>query len=88
MLLERHAGRRVGVLAFETSRPAHACRVLSPTGDLGEAARGLFAALRELDASGAEVLLAEPVPERGLGVAINDRLERASSKRDPLPPAR
>ena len=82
-LLEQHTGRRVGVLAFDRPRAGHACRVLSSTGDLPEAARRLFAALRELDASGAELLLAEPVPERGLGRAINDRLRRASRALEP-----
>jgi len=77
-LVARHAGRRIGVLAFERARDAHACRVLSARGDLSEAARTLFAALAELDASGAEVLCAERVPDVGLGLAINDRLSRAA----------
>ncbi len=79
-LLARHAGRCLGVLAFRQPRAAHACRVLSPTGDLSEAARTLFAALRELDAAGADLLLAEPVPDEGLGRAINDRLRRAAAR--------
>jgi L-threonylcarbamoyladenylate synthase len=56
---------------------------LSRTGDLTEAARRLFAALRELDSSEAEVLFAEPCPVRsGLGHAIADRLERAAARND------
>ncbi len=51
---------------------------LSPSGDLIEAAARLFAALRTLDASGAEVIAVAPVPETGLGLAINDRLRRAA----------
>jgi L-threonylcarbamoyladenylate synthase len=60
--------------------PAQARRieVLSRAGDLGEAAAGLFAALRRLDASGATAITAERVPEQGLGAAINDRLLRAA----------
>lgn len=85
-LIAEHEGDRIGVLAFEEPREAHACRVLSARGDLAEAARTLFAALRELDASGAELLLAEPVPERGLGRAINDRLRRAAWRDDPASP--
>ena len=80
-LLERGAGRRVAVLAFDRPRPAHACRVLSPSGDLAEAARRLFSSLRELDAAGAELIVAECVPETGLGRAINDRLRRAAAAR-------
>ncbi len=54
---------------------------LSPTGDLAEAASNLFAFLNELDKSGAATIAVEPIPERGLGEAINDRLMRAAAPR-------
>jgi L-threonylcarbamoyladenylate synthase len=53
---------------------------LSETGDLVEAAANLFAMLRQLDRSYARIAVA-PIPMRGLGLAINDRLVRAA-KRD------
>lgn len=84
-LLAEHPSQRVAVLAFRRSRPAHACVVLAPDGDLAGAARRLFAALRELDAVGADVVLAEPVPDVGLGRAINDRLRRAAAARGARP---
>jgi len=56
--------------------------VLSPEGDMHEAAKNLFAAIRRLDAGGYDAILAEKVPDEGLGKAINDRLTRASS---PMP---
>ncbi len=56
---------------------------LSTTGDLKEAAANLFAMLRRLDASGAAHLAVMPVPESGLGEAINDRLRRAAAPRAP-----
>jgi L-threonylcarbamoyladenylate synthase len=52
--------------------------ILSPSGDLGEAARNLFSVMRDLDAEGDVVIFAERFPEEGLGRAINDRLQRAS----------
>ena len=52
---------------------------LSPRGDLIEAAANFFAALRTLDAAGAETIAVMPIPAHGLGEAINDRLNRASS---------
>jgi L-threonylcarbamoyladenylate synthase len=55
---------------------------LSPSGDLIEAAANLFAALRQLDASGARVIAVSPIPAHGLGEAINDRLQRAAAPRD------
>jgi L-threonylcarbamoyladenylate synthase len=55
-------------------------RYLSPTGDLVEAAAGLFSALHELDAEGFDEIWAERAPDRGLGPAINDRLYKASIK--------
>lgn len=54
-------------------------KILSPTGDLGEAARNVFGALRELDKLDLELIYAELAPEVGLGRAINDRLRRAAA---------
>jgi L-threonylcarbamoyladenylate synthase len=58
---------------------------LSRRGDLGEAAANLFAHLRAVDALAAEAgisrIAVAPVPERGLGLAINDRLRRAAAPR-------
>lgn len=53
---------------------------LSPTGNLTEAASQLFAALRYLDNSSAQFIIAETMPDIGLGRAINDRLNRASAQ--------
>lgn len=61
--------------------PARARLDLSPTGDLDEAAANLFAHLRALDATGASVIAVAPIPRRGLGAAINDRLRRAAAPR-------
>ena len=68
------------LLAFGPTAPAHSgpSMNLSPTGDLIEAATNLFAALRRLDASGASTIAVMPIPETGLGEAINDRLRRAA----------
>jgi L-threonylcarbamoyladenylate synthase len=55
---------------------------LSPGGDMREAATNLFAHLSELDRRGATSIAAEPVPETGLGEAINDRLRRAAAPRE------
>ncbi len=55
---------------------------LSPTGDLVEAASRLFHCLRTLDGQGAERIAVAPIPETGLGRAINDRLRRAAAPRD------
>ncbi|GAB3954564.1 L-threonylcarbamoyladenylate synthase [Spirosoma harenae] len=53
-------------------------RVLSPTGDMNEAAKNLFAHLRALDSLPLDIIYAESLPNQGLGWAINDRLRRAS----------
>jgi L-threonylcarbamoyladenylate synthase len=71
---------RIGLLAWK-DRPAAefaACEALSARGDLREAATNLFGALRRLDALGLDLILAEPVPETGLGLAIMDRLRKAA----------
>jgi L-threonylcarbamoyladenylate synthase len=55
---------------------------LSPRGDLTEAAANLFGYLRALDAPGARAIAVMPVPQDGLGEAINDRLRRAAVGRE------
>ncbi|MEQ9414663.1 MAG: L-threonylcarbamoyladenylate synthase [Cyclobacteriaceae bacterium] len=81
-LKKDHAGKKVGVLRFKddpNSINEHEL-VLSKNGNLEEAARNLFAALRQFDQMDIEVILAEPVPDSGIGRAINDRLKRAATK--------
>ena len=84
-LLAAHAHlppERIGVLALRKTVPGipqtHQA-LLSPNGFLPEAARKLFAAMRRLDALPIDVILAERVPDEGIGRAINDRLERAAA---------
>lgn len=55
---------------------------LSPTGDLVEAASRLFDLLHQADASPSPRIAVAPVPDEGLGAAINDRLRRAAAARD------
>ena len=57
---------------------------LSPGGDLRQAAANLFAHMRALDATGARVICVAPIPDTGLGAAINDRLRRAAAPRAAL----
>jgi L-threonylcarbamoyladenylate synthase len=74
---------RTGLLTFRPSSNTEgfaAVEVLSAGGDLREAAANLFAAMHRLDALNLDLILAWPVPERGLGVAINDRLRRAGGR--------
>ena len=54
---------------------------LSPSGDLTEAAANLFAMLHAID-DGTSPIAVSPIPETGLGRAINDRLRRAAAPRD------
>ncbi len=71
------------LLAFGPNAPqgAVASINLSASGDLEEAAANLFASLRRLDEAGAKAMAVMPIPERGLGEAINDRLRRAAKAR-------
>lgn len=58
---------------------------LSPSGDLVEAAANLFHCLRAMDGGPGRVIAVAPVPETGLGRAINDRLRRAAAPRQGVP---
>ncbi|MDF0675021.1 MAG: L-threonylcarbamoyladenylate synthase [Nitrospira sp.] len=74
---------RAGLLILSQARDTDdrfaAVEVLSSTGDLREAARHLFAALRRLDSLGLDRIYAEPCTEEGLGLAIMDRLHRCAA---------
>jgi len=65
---------------FSREIPQSNQRILSKTGDLSEAAKNLFAYMRELDAGDYDGIYAELAPDIGLGKAINDRINRASIK--------
>ncbi len=94
-LLERHyapsrplrletTAARAGeaLLAFGPDAPAGAALNLSPAGDLVEAAANLFAMIRDLDRPPHAGIAVMPIPEHGLGRAINDRLRRAAADDD------
>jgi L-threonylcarbamoyladenylate synthase len=80
---EAPTDKRIGALAF-TAAPLdrfQEMRTLSRAGDLREAAANLFRCLRELDERQLDLIVAERVPESGLGAAIMDRLRRAAADR-------
>lgn len=75
------------LLAFGPERIAGADKAvavlnLSEKGHMRAAAANLYSHLQALDRSGAAVIAVEPIPEDGLGEAINDRLRRAAAPRD------
>jgi L-threonylcarbamoyladenylate synthase len=80
--IQKKGTRKIGVLCL--NQPPDAANIqevifLSQQGDLNEAARNLFSALRQLDQMDIDIILATSVPEEGLGKAINDRLRRAAA---------
>jgi L-threonylcarbamoyladenylate synthase len=76
----RGEGKRCGLLSWNAeANPGFAeIRFLTKTQDLTEAATNLFRLLRELDDCQLDLIVAETVPDEGLGAAINDRLRRAA----------
>jgi L-threonylcarbamoyladenylate synthase len=68
------------LLAFGADLPNHSgpMRNLSASGDLVEAAANLFAALHAFDRCGVAAIAVMPIPNEGLGEAINDRLRRGA----------
>jgi L-threonylcarbamoyladenylate synthase len=81
--LRAFSGKKIGLLLFEKQHlDQHDIHqeILSPTGDLEEAAKNLYAALHRLDGSRLDVIVVEEFPDKGLGKTINDRLNRATKK--------
>lgn len=77
-LIKQQRNDNVGILSFQKDYSQRFQYILSPSGQMTEAAQNLFSGLRILDKMPVDVILAEFVPEVGLGKAINDRLRRAS----------
>ena len=84
-LLTKYDVEKVGILSFkeeQTVVPKEQQVVLSSMGSLSEAAQRLFAGMRYLDNLSVEVILAELMPEEGLGRSINDRIRRAATLKE------
>ncbi|HAS60172.1 MAG TPA: threonylcarbamoyl-AMP synthase [Algoriphagus sp.] len=84
-LIQDHQNKKVrmGILSLQrtfSNLPIESQMILSEKGDLKEAAQNLFAAMRALDEQDLDLILAERMPDHGLGKAINDRLNRAAAK--------
>lgn len=81
-LSELYKNKRTGILGFGKIGENLKGKVyinLSEEGDLKEAAINFFSSLRKLDESDIEIIISDYLPETGLGLAINDRLERAAA---------
>lgn len=77
-------GIKIGILATEETLSQYDFGVIKSLGsrdDLKEIARNLFKRLREFDEEGVEVILAEGLPLRGLGLAVMNRLRKAAGYR-------
>lgn len=81
-LLQQYPAHCSGLLTFQQDYNSPYQFILSPSGDQEEAAQHLFTALRAFDKMPVDVILAELVPNTGLGRAINDRLRRAAATND------
>ena len=78
--LARLSGKKIGLLLFQKPSPSVSAEyqeLLSPAGDLAEAARNLYAAMHRLDQLDLDLILAEKLPDEGLGKTLNDKLRRA-----------
>jgi L-threonylcarbamoyladenylate synthase len=77
----RAGGSKVGVLATDQTQSAYKADVVKSMGsrvNLSTVAKNLFRLLREVDAQGADVIIAEGVSSEGLGLAVMNRLRKAS----------
>ena len=81
--IKKYLGKKIGVLVFKDQqdivRVDHT-EILSKTGDFKEAAKNLYAAMHRLDHAELDVIIAEKLPETGLGTTLNDKLRRATKK--------
>ena len=76
-------GKKIGLLLFKNkvqSDEIVSQEILSKSGNYTEAAKNLYAAMHRLDQNKLDIILAEKLPNIGLGKTINDKLERATKK--------
>ena len=82
-LTQFYQDKKIGVLLFQKrihQIPIEYQEVLSESGDLNEAAKHLYAAMHRLDKLNLDLIIAERLPDIGLGKTMNDKLERATKK--------
>ena len=81
--LDWYSDKKIGLLLYNSFMPDFERKnqiVLSEESDLKIAASKLYHAMHKLDKMNLDLIIAERLPEYGLGISINDRLERASKK--------
>jgi L-threonylcarbamoyladenylate synthase len=75
-------GPREGLLAWSNATEGFAVvERLSISGDLREAAANLYGAMRRLDEAGLDLIVAEAIPQNGIGAAIMERLQKAAAEK-------
>jgi L-threonylcarbamoyladenylate synthase len=81
-IISNYSNLKIGLLLF-TNKMAYDLpyqEILSKKGNLAEAASNLYAALHRLDNLGLDIIIAEKLPNKGLGNTINDRLDRGTKQ--------
>jgi L-threonylcarbamoyladenylate synthase len=82
-LIKSFPNQKIGLLLFQNDIKNPSIKyqeILSKSGDLSEAARNLYAAMHRLDEKNIDIIIAEIMPDSGLGRTMNDRLQRAIKK--------
>lgn len=83
-LVKCFEGKKIGLLLFKNhfqNKSIVHQEILSKSGDLNEASKNLYAAMHRLDQNNLDLIIAERLPDRGLGKTINDKLVRATKKK-------
>ena len=83
MTIRANPNSKIGLLLFKDQNaliPLERQEILSSSGDLKEAAKNLYAAMHRLDKLDLDMIIAERLPDSGLGKTINDKLLRATKK--------
>ena len=81
--ISQFAGQKYGYIAFSGDGVIEGpvvVNVLSKSGNYAEAATNLFGALHDMEEADVDFIVAEPIKEAGIGIAIMDRLKKAAFK--------
>jgi len=86
-MIDKHKGKRIGVLFAKNQNINYdftSVKILSEKGDMNEAAANLFKHLHDFEKENIDIIMVEKIEERGLGLAIMDRLKKAAKRYEVL----
>lgn len=82
VVMAENEGKKIGIITHNDYQPGYPTQhqiILGKSGNMAEVAHNLYSAMHKMDASGYDLIIVKKLPEADLGIAINEKLERAAA---------